>query len=391
MYSSKVLKLINSIWAIPLLIILRLFVQFIPFKIVCLRADRIGHFPIDSVEAICRAEKSNATRIYCLTSRPVNKQWYKMLQQRLTFFNLLFYVFFYEQRLFKKRTVCEYGTFLQSRDTVGNFSKSTSCQLEFSPEDKEFAAEWLNSRGITAQDKVICLLVRDNAYMKNHSLAKEQDFDYHNHRDSEIETYREGIQLLLDQGYWVIRMGRKTKHPLKIDHPKWIDYSQSPSIQSDLMDVWLFAHCTGCISTSSGPDIISAIYNRPLCFINFIPVSNCWSFVGSLHAPKKLTDGKSGRLLNWNEMLKHSYMEAQYYAENDIGITDLTAEEIMEAFREFDLFIQGNLSQPARLTACEAQLKDLLKTHQKSRHYHGWLHPNFKFTSVFLNEQIQLD
>ena len=391
MYSSKVQKLFHSIWAIPLLIILRLFVQFVSFKIVCLRADRIGHFPMDSAEAICRAQKTNDFRIYCLSSKPVNEQWYKMLAQKLVFCNCLHYVYFFEKRLFKDLRVCEYGTLNQSRDILGNFYHSKFSQLEFSDEDKKVAHSWLRQQGIGFHDKFICLLVRDDAYMKTHITNKHQDFSYHDYRDSQIETYSSGIRYLLDEGYWVIRMGRKTNNELNIDHSRWIDYSQTSTIQSDLMDIWLFANCEGCISTATGPDVIPAIYNRPLCFVNVLPASNLWSFCNALCAPKRLFHAESNQELNWNETLSHTYYQSDLYRKKKIKIVDLTEKEITELFQEFHLHMKNELKYEKNMANFELSVIEKLLTDKECCHLHGWVHPNFKFSSSFLNTQMKLD
>ena len=387
---SKFIKLLNGLWAVPYLMLFRHFSAWIGIRIVCIRADRIGHFPADSAEAICRAEKMNDWRVYCLQGKPVNNQWYKMLKKKLRFCNPLFYLYFYEKRLFRKMILCENATLHASRDIEGKFATTTFSQLSFDADDQEKAYEWMLSQGIKQGDKFICLLVRDNAYMKAHSTSKNQDFSYHNYRDSEIATYEKGIMHLLNEGYWVIRMGRKTNQPLNINHHRWIDYSQNPSIQSDLMDVWLFSQCNGCISTSSGPDIISAIYNRPLCFINFVPVSHHWSFVRSVTAPKKLIYKDSKISLTWHEMITHSYMHAIQYEENGIEVVDLSSDEIREAFDEFCQMMKGPIKQSKKLLDMERCFIKQLKEHPKSSSLHGWWHPESKLSSFFLQNHIDL-
>ena len=389
MLSTKLKKIVNAFWAIPVLFFLRPLAPIIRLKIICIRSDRIGHFPIDSVEAICRAERSKGFRIYCLNSRPINKQWYKMLRQKLTFLNFVYYIYFYEKILFKKMSLCEYGTFFKSRDILGNLSKTDIGKLSFNTEDTKEATKWMADQGIGKSDKFICLLVRDETYLKEFTQIAG-NFDHHNYRDSDVETYKLGIQYLLDQGYWVIRMGRKTRNKTTINHPKWIDYSQNQSLQSDLMDIWLFSQCTGCISTASGPDIISAIYNRPICFVNFIPISYCWSFIHCLCAPKKLYNNQTGQLLNCSDMITHSYMRTEDYNRNKIGISNLTVQEIKNTFIEFDLMLNGRLNHTKTLNQFETKLKQDLKSHEMSNCLHGYFHPNFKFSSSFLNDQIKL-
>ena len=42
------------------------------------------------------------------------------------------------------------------------------------------------------------------------------------------------------------------------------------SDKNDFMDIWLFAHCTACISTGTGLDLLSVVYNRPILLLNYI-------------------------------------------------------------------------------------------------------------------------
>jgi putative glycosyltransferase (TIGR04372 family) len=77
---------------------------------------------------------------------------------------------------------------------------------------------------------------------------------------------------LAEQGIWVLRMGKIAEEPIPSQHPKTIDYAFY-SEKNDLLDIWLFANCYFCISTGSGPDAISNVYQRPMVKVNEKPIS----------------------------------------------------------------------------------------------------------------------
>ena len=98
--------------------------------------------------------------------------------------------------------------------------------------------KWLEKFGFKVHEKFICLLVRDNAYLKKY--FKDENWDYHTYRNSDIQNYKLGIEWLISKGFWVIRMGKLNSQKLTINSKKFIDF---PFVKekSDLIDIWLFA------------------------------------------------------------------------------------------------------------------------------------------------------
>lgn len=77
---------------------------------------------------------------------------------------------------------------------------------------------------------------------------------------------------LLNKGYFVIRMGSKMLSPMLFTDKNLVDYPFCNE-KSDFLDVWLFANCTYAISTATGPDLVAAVYNKPILFINALPIA----------------------------------------------------------------------------------------------------------------------
>jgi putative glycosyltransferase (TIGR04372 family) len=96
--------------------------------------------------------------------------------------------------------------------------------------------------------------IRDGAYYSDLS-----------NRNSGVADYLPTLQLLLDRGFYVVRMGRPVLEPLPLSHPALFDYSTS-EVVSDEMDVLLWAHADFAIGDSSGlTDAVALFGSRVFC------------------------------------------------------------------------------------------------------------------------------
>ena len=93
------------------------------------------------------------------------------------------------------------------------------------------------------------------------------------------------MKWLADQGVWVLRMGKIMAKKIPSLHPRIIDYAFHAD-KCDLLDIWLFANCTGCISSSCGIDVISKVYGRPTININAVPVRHPSYSYNLIYVPK---------------------------------------------------------------------------------------------------------
>ena len=83
------------------------------------------------------------------------------------------------------------------------------------------------------------------------------------------------MEWLADEMVWVLRMGKLMHKPISSNHPRIIDYAFHPE-RSELLDIWLFANCTGCISTSTGIDSVSHMYGIPMLFVNQMSINESY-------------------------------------------------------------------------------------------------------------------
>ena len=141
----------------------------------------------------------------------------------------------------------------------------TTPHLSFTEAELERGQQLLRSLGVEPGAPFVCLSVRDEAYLSQRVPTK--DWTYHDYRDSDIATYGGLAQTLADAGLTVLRMGAVVAAPLVSSDPRVIDYASS-GLRSDFGDVYLFAHCSMSISSSTGVDSLAMAFRRPMGIVN---------------------------------------------------------------------------------------------------------------------------
>jgi putative glycosyltransferase (TIGR04372 family) len=179
-------------------------------------------------------------------------------------------------------------------------------------------------------------------------------------------------------------MGKDMAHEVDYVHPRFVDYSFRKD-KSDFLDVWLFSNCSLCVTTGSGPDMISDVFRRPILMLNFLPLQGAWSWSNTLIYPKILRIKDSGRLLSMQEYLDHSYSETSNYKDAGIEVNDLSDHEIVAAVKECiarnkffskTSFVDGS---------AQTRFREILMSHRSFFNHHGFIHPEFKLASTFLD------
>ena len=182
----------------------------------------------------------------------------------------------------------KYATRTVSRDPHGLFYKSKFAQMDFLESEISQCEKWLGSLGLNKNDKFITLIARDDNYLIEFSKYSSSDFKYHQHRNVDINSFNDTIPYLLEQNFWVFRMGKSMSKPLVLNHPKLIDYAFCNDA-NDLYEIWLFANAHFTISSGTGPDTIPNIYRRPTLFLNMVPLRYLHDYHYTLTVPKRLS------------------------------------------------------------------------------------------------------
>ena len=397
-YLKRIKFLLAGIWAIPSVLFLRFLRPFVLVRFGAIRSNRVGHFVTDACEqkALSYKEREVANRPtvnwYWVPDDTSNNQWALMVKRELPVNKAVRYLDFWNQKIAGGATHTIPAT-ENSRDTKGLFENynATFC---FTSEENERARQWLLSIGYQEGEKFICVLVRDPIFLANDALLKEEyggpvnKWSYHNYRDSDIDTYLEGLEWLADQGVWVFRMGKKMARPIKTKHARILDYSFSES-RSDFLDVWLFANCSFCISTSTGPDQLSAIYGRSILYLNATPLGHLTSYYNCMWVPKTAAWQKTGEPLTLNETLRNTYFSSSFYQDVGIELQDLSSSEIKLYIQEFWSRYKGLWVDSLIEQSMHDRFWATLEDWKDYRNYHGWRHDQCRVSSEWLKKQSQ--
>ena len=264
-----------------ILIFIRLVSPIFLIRIHCL-SRRIGHLVANS-ELILLEKKLNLyplekphLDLFYMMKVP-NYQIYKMLKR--SGLNLLPSYILHPIRIInnlipggKQHDFANHLHTDSDRDTKSLFNKNET-QIYLTKEEMTNGKKILKEIGLSDKDKFVCVIVRDNGYLKNYLGGI---WEYHSFRNYNIDNFKLAIETLINKGYFVFRMGRNTEKKLTIKNRKFLDYSNS-KYSSDFMDVFLGANCDFCISTSTGFDAIPFVFRKPIAFTH-CPVGIFFTF-----------------------------------------------------------------------------------------------------------------
>ena len=370
-------KLFIFILTLPLIFLIRLVKSIKLIQFCEIRSDRIGHFTIDSMLKIFDPNNnSNEIRLYYLSDFVSNDQWKKMLKRKIKLYNFIKYLAWANKKIPGGQVHEKIINIYSSRDINGIFHNTKDIKIPFLNEEIVSCENTLRKVGWKKGDKIFCLLVRDEEYLNKYHNNDSSSFSYHNYRNSNIQSYIEGIDCLTKRKYWVFRMGKIMTEKVNFSNKYFIDYAFC-DFKSDLLDIWLFANCNGCISTGSGLDMVSLIYQKPILFLNYIPLYHWWSFANSITLFKHLYWKESEVKLTLNEYIIHSYFKQKEYKK--ITIKDLSSLEIKEAIKEFIFFLdKGYHKHSKENLLLQKKFKKEIKEYAKF----DLIHRNFHCNSV---------
>jgi putative glycosyltransferase (TIGR04372 family) len=378
-------NVIHSIWAIPCVFIIRLIRPIVLIRVGTFFSARIGHFAMDAGMIWSEHQYHNykVVDLYWIDEPVSNIQWKKMIERNL-YVSPLFSHLGRWNRLIPGGD-CHYRQHSDtaSRDIYGILENSKE-QFDFLPEEVDDSKLWLKKHGWKEGDKFVCLQVRDSAYLGSEEWHSQYNWDYHSYRNSDIDSYSLAINWLVEQGIWVLRMGKKVHKNIPVKHPKIIDYPFSPN-KKDLLDIWLFANCDLCISTATGPDLISSVYRRPILLVNYLPLIDIYSWGNVLGYPKNLIWKISKKSLTLNEHLKYRFGHTDKYEESGIEVINLSPNEILNTVKE----CWGRLDGTYMVTENDVNNQEVfwkkLLSHENSKGYHCFIHKEARISATFLN------
>ena len=382
-------EFMNGFWAVPVVLLIRALRPLMLIRMGVIRSDRIGHFVADGAEQVARLQQQpkNTIDLFWL-GEICNTQWERMIRRTLPVHSWVKYVDWWNRTLPGGYSHERPSSFTQSRDMEGLYARY-DVKIPFLPTETEEALSWLRSKGWTDGEPFVCLLVRDDEFLANDPLqgngtsSTYAGWSHHDYRNSDIDTYIPAIQWLAEQGVWVIRMGKIMGKPLPTGMDHVVDFAFDPD-KSDLLDIWLFANCSGCISTATGPDMIALVYDWPLLFVNAMPLGGFWSFANAIWVPKPLCWKDSGQPLSVHEHLQNSFSFSSHYDAVGIDVFDMTPAQIKLAVQEFWQRRTGTWQVELEDELRQQKLWDTCMAWPEYSAFHGWRHKEARIGAAWL-------
>jgi putative glycosyltransferase (TIGR04372 family) len=369
--------------------------KFVPVNIHRIYNSRIGHFALNTEISATRAREKEGR----LGRRIINLYCFESLESANTFL----------ETLWKRTLTCLTGNFgwaildiarrvkkqdffieTEVIDREGYLDRSAPT-LKFNVAELKTGEDFLQSIGLDIDAKFVCLNVRDDSFLaKTEPIGWHQsrDWSYHNYRDSDIKTYVAAAETLAEMGYTVFRMGAIVKEPLVSDNPRIIDYAAN-GMRTELLDIFLGAHCTFTISTGSGWDSVPTIFRRPLMFVNQLPVfAPSVATLPIVTYPKILLNAQNKSYLSLEGLIDNRVVDqhtSQAYKDAGVEIRDLSSEELVEAVTEMAQRVEGTFVETPEQKEMQAKLKHILSTHPKLQPSPNYYPIRAQFASCFLS------
>jgi putative glycosyltransferase (TIGR04372 family) len=276
--------LLRLVPALPVFLVIRLLGRFILVRVKPLSSSRIGHYAMDTELYLCERDaglnvpKRRYVDLFYNEGTPCNAQLAEMWARRLRVWpewilaGVLRLV-----RKFPSAAAHEIPDNTQSDRDVNNLLERFSPHLSFTADEERRGREGLKALGIPENAEFVCLIMRDEAYLKAYAPGG-RSFDYHRYRNADIANCVEAAEQLAELGYYVLRMGSVVKSPMNAGHRRVIDYATN-GMRSEFLDVYLGAKCLCCITCGTGFDAIPMVFRRPLAYVNYAPVGYLLAFL----------------------------------------------------------------------------------------------------------------
>lgn len=342
--ANRVLLLVGQLWAVPLLILIRLVRPLVVIRIGVLFSEYFGHYSGNVELYLCerdsginRLQEKHIDVWFNLTSVVSNRQLERMWGRQFKILPRFLLAPLYRLNQFiPGGQMHQIESTYHDRDVL-NLLSTQLPHAVFTAEEEELGARLLAEMGIPEGAQFVCLNVRDGAF---HSKLT-----FTNYRNADVSRYMLAAEELTKCGFFVIRMGKLVDQNFESSNPRILDYALS-EFRSDFMDIYLGAKCFFAISTSSGWDNIPGVlFRRPVLYTNVVPISQVQSWNdNTLAIFKRHWFSEQGRFLTQSEifhLIDKGFVSASPpFDELGVELVENTAEEIYDATMEMADMLQ---------------------------------------------------
>lgn len=200
--------------------------------------------------------------------------------------------------------------------------------------------------GIPANAPIVTLYVREKGFFPN--LA------YHSIRNANIENYISAIKYLVNEGFYVVRIGDDKMHPLPDLGPQVTDAPFHPAY-NQYVEPYFVSESTFMLKTTSGPDSLSMAFGIPGLLTNAYWQPWAGTTKNDLCIPKKYYSHRYQRVLTMSEATLDKDLlfsgDATDFAARHIELLENTEQEILLATKEMVARLRGEYRENASYAA----------------------------------------
>jgi putative glycosyltransferase (TIGR04372 family) len=350
--SHKLIIAMLVLIEIPFFLIIALIGPYILIRFGMLQSSRIGHFAANTELYIC--EKSSGINVpidrrkvidIFYFDRKICNNYLALLwkSKLLVYPSVLIKPLEILTRLIPILKHHRVPPLLNSDRDIGNLLDNCPQLKIFSKKENDRGKIMLEKNNIDPDSKIICINVRDDAYLNSYI---PNNWGYHSYRDNNIQNVVKAANAMADMGYYVFRMGSKVKEEIESDHPRVIDYATN-GMRSEFLDIYLASVCEFFASTGTGwEEVPGWMFRKPGLFFNLVPIGYLPTYSSKwVLTTKRHIDLKTNCELSLSEIIdsKVAFAQSTYqFNNNSIYLKENTEDEILDSVIELEKRVSGN-------------------------------------------------
>ena len=217
--SMNLYKLLFYILAVPIVLCIRLIKPWFLVRFGALTSSRIGHFAANTELFLCERDaginvpKQRYADLFFMDKVICNNQLATMWRRVLNIYpTSILGPALRINRWIPGWRSHEIGHNTQIDRDVHDLYRRFPPHLMFTDIEIQKGEDRLREMGIPKGAAFVCLIVRDDAYLKE--LFPTRDYHYHDYRNGNINNFVLVAETLAERGYFVLRMGAKVEFPL---------------------------------------------------------------------------------------------------------------------------------------------------------------------------------
>ena len=381
-----------NISLIPLVIFLFITKYVFQIQFIRIKDGRIGHLAAENDLFLRRLKlgiikKSRVKYIGIASTNPSNKQLLKMFKRKLNIIQIpqpkllnFLFSFMANHSILKKMRL--FYAFPYNLNEYYEFNNAKS-NLEFTESEKEKGKRLLKKLNIN-DNWFICFHARDLAYLNK--IFKKNEINYNDYRNWDINDALKAIEYITSKGGFAVRMGIVVEKKLpKLKNPRIVDYATK--YRTDFGDIYLPVKCKFFLGDGCGIHMISKIFNRPVAWVNLIPMKFPPIGKNDVFIVKKIWSIEKKRLLTFKEIINSEIIDyewAELYTKAKLKVIDNTPKEILDLTIEANERLDGIWKTTKEDEKLQKKYKSLFK---KGSHCYGF--PS-RIGTKFLRENKEL-